>query len=297
MNAPSRWTVDRRTFIGGSEIAAVCGLHPTRTALDVWGNKVHGYERAVGPEAEVGLVYEAPTVELYVSRLNVTDEMRMSGTLVDPANPWAAATPDRVRMTEAGCINVQVKVVGEHMTHRWGRPEDAPESVPVDIVAQVTWESRAIEAALGIRVESIHVVANLGGTNIVVFPMAYDREFSDLLFATAREWWFTHVEGRVMPEITEANASAARALLAHMHPRETLPMAEASGELANLARIYDARRSFAKAADASLEEARSRLIAAIGDTAGFETDDGAIRVTHKANKKGSRQLLVTMREV
>lgn len=301
MNAPldvSRWSVDRRTFIGGSEIAAVCGLHPTRTALDVWGNKVHGYERKVGPEAEVGLEYEEPTARLYARRMGVIEPMEMRGTLVDPANPWAGATPDRLRlMPDGSCINVQVKVVGEHMTRRWGKPEDGVSAIPLDIFAQVTWEARAIEAATGMRVDLSHVPTNLGGTNIVTFLAPYDREFSALLFETAREWWRRYVVGREMPEITEANASAARALLAHMHPRETLPMVECSSEHVAAAHAYDAARTAAKVADAGKDEAAAKLIALVGDAEGFESDDGLVRVTHKATKKGNRSLLVTIREV
>lgn len=304
MNAPaspfdaSRWTVPRSTFIGGSDIAAVCGLHPSKSALDVWGAKVHGYDPIVGPEAEVGLIYEAGTIELYRRRMNVAEELRMSGTLVDPASPWAGATPDRLRIMDGDvCVNVQAKLVGEHMTNRWGKPEDGVQSIPIDIFAQVTWEARAIEAATGMRVDLSHIPANLGGTNLVVYSAPYDREFSDLLFNTAREWWQRFVVGRVMPEITEENAEAARALIAHMHPRETLPMVPCSGEHAALAVAYDRAREVAKVADKRKDEAAAKLTALIGDAIGFESDDGMIRVTHKATKKGNRSLLVTVKEI
>lgn len=297
MNAVSRWTVDRRTFIGGSEIAAVCGLHPTRNALDVWGTKVCDYEPTVGPEAEVGHAYEGPTADLYVSRNNIADTLTMHGTLVDPAAPWAGATPDRIRHTSAGrCINVQIKIVGEHMTRRWGRPDEAPESVPVEVLAQVTWEARAIEKSLGLTVEQNHVVANLGGTNIVTFPFAYDREFADLLFDRAEAWWQRHVVGREMPEITEENADSARAILSHLHPRDVLPMLEPGHPLLDLAWAYDRAAKHLRTSQGERDACAARLCAAIGDSAGFQSDDERVRATWKTNRAGVRSLRVDIKE-
>lgn len=293
----SRWTRDRRTFLGGSEIAAVVGLHPTRNALDVWGAKVANYEPMVGPEAEVGHAYEAPTAELYRTRNNVAEPLMMFGTVVDPDAPWAGATPDRLRMNGAkACTNVQIKIVGEHMTRRWGRPDESPESVPVEVLAQVAWESRAIEKGLGIHVEGIHVVANLGGTNIVTYPIEYDREFSALLFERARTWWETHVVGRVMPEITDENADSARAVLAALHPRDVLPMLPPGDPLLELAWAYERAAKLLKGSQANRDACHARLCQAIGDSIGFQSDDERVRVTWKTNRSGVRSLRVDIKE-
>lgn len=300
MNVPhdvSRWTVDRRTFVGGSEIAAVCGLHPTITGLDVWASKVDGYERQVGPEAEVGLEYEEPTARLYARRLDVREPLEMRGSLVDPAFPWAGATPDRLRIMPANeCINVQIKIVGLHSARLWDRVELGPEAIPTHVHAQVTWEARAIEAATGMRVDLTHLVANVGGTDIRVYHIPHDREFGALLFECAREWWEAFVVPRVMPEITEENAESARKVIAHRYPRETLPALAPGHEHLALAREYGRLRGAAKRADSAVDACAAKLCAVIGDSVGFASDDERIRVTWKATAKGNRTLRVDIKE-
>ena len=101
-------TIDRTSYLGGSEIAAVVGLSPYRTSLDVWARKVLNHEQDAGPAAEAGLVMEAGILELYARRAKATD-LRILGTCIDPNETWIGATPDRVR--DCG-INVQAKLVG-----------------------------------------------------------------------------------------------------------------------------------------------------------------------------------------
>lgn len=294
MNHASRWTIDRSTYIGGSEIAAVVGLHPTRNGLDVWAAKVDGFSPEVGPEAELGLAYEGPTAEVWARRVGVADgDLRMLGTLVDPEAEWAGATPDRVRTVGEGQVeNIQIKIVGQHAAHRWGRPDQGAEAVPVEVLAQVAWEARAIERATGLVVVENVVVANVGGTDLRTYRFPFDRELAALLFDAAREWWESYVLTGEMPEITDENAESARAILAHRYPRDVLPKLEPGHVHLALAREYAAARGAAKAADDHLEACAARLTAAIGDSIGFESDDERVRVTWKANKKGTRSLRV-----
>jgi hypothetical protein len=158
------------------------------------------------------------------------------------------------------------------------------------VLAQVTWEARAIErgfavAAPDFEVPESHVVA-LIGTELRVFTVPTDRELMDLLFEAAGDFWRDHVESGRPPEITEDNATAARELVGRRYPRERLPMVPATDELVRLAREYDAARAAAESAAARKDAAYARLAGAIGDAEGFAADDGAVRVTFKANASG-----------
>jgi predicted phage-related endonuclease len=290
----SRPTVDRRTYIGGSSIGAVVGLHPYKTSLDVWGEIVHGVAPEVGPAAEVGLVLEEPVAHLYATRMLQDHGACFSvGTMRDRSCTWAAATPDRVVWHGGPTVrNVQIKVVGLAQQWRWGEPEQGPEGVPPEVLAQVTWEARAIErgwtvagAPINVECPESHVVA-LIGTELRVFAVPTDRELMDLLFEAAGDFWRDHVETGRPPEITEENASAARELVGRRYPRERLPMVPATDELVRLAREYDVARAEAEAAEARKDAAYARLAGAIGDAEGFAADDGAVRVTFKANASG-----------
>lgn len=269
-------TADRRTYLGGSEIAAVVGLSPYATALDVWARKALGITSDAGPAAEVGIVLEPAVVELYRIRHRAED-LRVLGTCIDPKEPWIGATPDRVRDCN---INVQVKVVGLFQSNRWGSPEDGAAGVPAEVLCQVAWECNAIERATGRRIDMSHVVA-LIGTDLRVFEVPTDREMIAMLLDAARAFWTDHVLPSRPPEVTAENADSARDLVSVIYPNAKLPIVSASDEVIRLALAYDDAREACDKANDHKSACAAQLCAAIGENEGAVSDDGAVRVTWK----------------
>lgn len=277
LNGASLSTLDRRSYLGGSEIAAVVGLSPYATALDVWARKVLGVESPTSPAAEVGIVLEPAVAELYRIRHRAED-MRILGTCIDPREPWIGATPDRVRDCD---INVQVKVVGQWQASRWGVPDDGPEGVPPEVLCQVAWESNAIERATGRRIDVSHVPALLG-TDLRVFEVPADRAMIAMLIDAARSFWTDHVVTGKPPEITAEMGESARELVHMIYPKDTRPVVDASDEIVRLAIAYDdARRACDEANDAKGAVA-AQLCALIGEHEGAVTADGSVRVGWKS---------------
>lgn len=276
LSTASLSTIDRRSYLGGSEIAAVVGLSPYATALDVWARKALGIVSETSPAAEVGIVLEPAVVELYRLR-HAADDMRILGTVVDPAESWIGATPDRVRDCN---VNVQVKVVGIWQANRWGSPEDGPEAVPAEVLCQVAWESNAIERATGRRIDVSHVPA-LIGTDLRVFEIPTDRKMIAMLLDAARSFWTDHVLTGRPPEITAEMGESARELVSAMYPQETRPVVDASDEIVRLAFAYDDARSACDASEKAKSAAAAALCAALGDHEGAITEDGSVRVAWK----------------
>lgn len=281
MTGASLSTIDRASYLGGSEIAAVCGLSPYASSLDVWARKVIGHEREVGPAAEAGLVMEPGILELYARRAKA-DDMRILGTCIDPDEPWIGATPDRVR--DCG-INVQAKLVGVWQSNRWGVPEDGPEGVPSEVLCQVAWESNAIERATGRTIHMSHVPA-LIGTDLRVFVVPTDRAMIAMLLDAARAFWTDHVLTKRPPEITEEMGESARDLVSVLFPKDTRPVVEATSEIVRLAMAYDDARIECDRSDKVKSACAAALCQAIGEHEGAVTADGSVRVGWKSRASG-----------
>jgi putative phage-type endonuclease len=88
---------DRTKFIGGSEIAAVCGVSPWATPLDIYYRK-RGLvdEQEMTAPMEMGLFLEEPASKLYSERYGVKLRRRIKEPVLTIEDfPWYGATPDR----------------------------------------------------------------------------------------------------------------------------------------------------------------------------------------------------------
>src|SRR4051812_13439051 len=101
----------RQHTLGASEIAAVCGLNPWKSAHDVWLVKRGLAEEAGNARTRMGLRVEAAVAEEYCETENA--QIAHFGTLVHPEDPWMSATPDACvagasRLLEIKCVGWRI---------------------------------------------------------------------------------------------------------------------------------------------------------------------------------------------
>lgn len=135
----------RRKSLGASDMAAVVGVSPYKTAADVWHDKVFGRPKAdkrLEDLAEWGDLIEPAIREWYKRRLPEHCTLSVpKESLVDLEREWATATPD-------GIISRHDPKVPELVTERWGLEiknrgkDDKPrwvDHVPCEVAAQAYW--------------------------------------------------------------------------------------------------------------------------------------------------------------
>lgn len=267
--------IARRSFLGASEVAAVCGICPFGTPLTVWASK-KGYSESIKSDAtELGRRFEAPLLAYYADKTGAT--LTYPGTVKRTDSPWMAATPDAVAN---GKIDVQAKIVGEDMAHHWD--EGAPDYVQ----CQVQWEMHVT----GLQVA--HVIACIAGPTYRCVEVPRDDIMVGYLVEICTEFWERYIVGSEMPEVD--GSDAAKRILARRFKSPTQGMADAVPEIIADAREY--RRLGAEIAD---RQKAKDLIAnsmrlAIGDRQGLKWPGGY--VSWKADKNGERRLYVHERE-
>jgi putative phage-type endonuclease len=197
------WLAARRTGIGGSDIAAILGLSPWRTPLDVYRDKVEGTQQTETEAMRWGRLLEDVIAREYAARAGV--RIQRINTLIRARDrEWAIATLDRVVMPARGRARVrggelrgadgvlECKLVGPNAASEWGRGGD-PEAVPLHCAAQCMWY-------LGITgLPWCDVAALIGGQRLVVRRIERDDETIAAMFERAEKFWRDHVLARVPP--------------------------------------------------------------------------------------------------
>lgn len=268
-------TEERRSYLGASDIAAVLGIAPYSTALDVWAEKVHGIGVTDNEPMRIGRELERPVLSaLYAKPRGLL--LRYPGTWRHPSEPWMAATPDAFAGRENQPIDrtAECKIVGRRQMHRWGDADQGPDGIPPEVLCQVTWQLAAVRAGaelldsadfLAQPLESADVVALLG-TELRIYGVAFDADFAANLMEAGRAWWRRHVEKGEMPEVYAENATR---LLARIHPKGvegTLVMTE---DVRALAGQWMRAAAAEKSAEAEKGQLAAKLCAQIGDADGF----------------------------
>lgn len=270
--APSAPTVEHRQYLGASDLGALLGIDPHRTALSVWCEKSGRAQSITSLEMEAGNDHEPGVIAGYTRRV-VHREQRCErvsypgpGTLISPRDARRGATPDaiatHVRYRE---ITVQAKFVGVRGAGDWGPEENGVDAVPERVVVQVHWETHHAREVLGIAGEVAHVCADIG-TDRRFYEVPIDDDLIADLLDLHNEWWKRHVEGDEMPIVTADD----RDLVTRLFPDVRAPLDDnPTPEVLDLVRRYDAARQIAKDADVAKSLIATELCAAIGDREGF----------------------------
>ncbi len=256
----------RKTAIGASEIAAIAGLSPWATPIDIYMRKV-GLVPPSGErseQSELGDLLEPAIARLAAKRLGIEIEYAGGRSVQHPEHSFLLATPDYVVLDPNRDPHgvLEIKSVGYRVADRWG---DEP---PDFVVAQVQTQL----ACTGLR-DGI-IAALIGGRDLRTYEVPYDAEFATGLIAIAREFWEQHVVPRIPPELDETEAS--RKLLAARYPRHVDDIRPARPEIDQLAKTLREARVQANRAYAIARLLEYQICAEIGDAAGIETAEGRL---------------------
>ena len=209
--------LDRRTYLGGSDIAAVMGLSPWQTPLQLYERKMSATPEIITEEKRRFFArrkrQEPVIAEMLFDTYGIeVTRLSMDGNpnrYVDPDYQFLAAEIDfEFLMTDTarGCfdrpefcaipngtlLNGEIKTVHPFKASEWG--EEGSEDVPVHYAAQVMH-------GLGVTRRPAALVAALFGLdNLVAFPVIADAETIAAIRQKAITFWADHILARVAPD-------------------------------------------------------------------------------------------------
>jgi putative phage-type endonuclease len=275
----AEWLAERRKGLGGSDMAAILGLSPWRTAVDVWMDKTgKGEDQPETPAMRWGTLLEDLVAKEYAEKMNVS-VTRVNQMLKNPSMPFLIGNIDRA-VSEIGKRPV---VNGEFRTERilecktsrtfsnsdWG-PEMTDE-IPVYYMTQVLHY-------LGLTGTEICDVACLfDGRDFKVYRVRKDMELINRMWEKAARFWEDHVLKDTPPDPVSASDVST------LFPRSSAKAIEASGEVAEAARKAEAIKNHIKDLEAQLEAEESKVKLFMLDNDAL-TIEGKTVLTWKCNR-------------
>lgn len=309
------WLEERRKGIGGSDVAAVLGLNPYRTPLDLWEDKTGKAEELPQSESaywgtalEDVVAHEFSTrTGMMVRRFSKPLSTSFNGIVDVPSNArgWARANIDRAIVNQKFSKTVRLadecssrlrdhcaqhglmlttdmilecKTANARMADEWGPSQEAEivaGSVTSEHKIPIYYETQ-VQWYMGVTGASVAYVAVLiGGQDFRIYQVARDDELIDAMVAKCWAFWRDHVMTDTPPD--PSSVGDVKKLFAS----DDGEMREASNDEA--AQIGELRNLDAQIK--SLEEQRkalaSKIILAIGPSAGLLIG-GEKAVTYKA---------------
>jgi putative phage-type endonuclease len=270
----------RKSGIGGSDIAAILGLSPWKTAVDVWLDKT---SHAQNPEPNEAMLWGSRLEDVVAEHYrNTTGRslQRVRQLLRHPKHEWAIGHIDRAVVTPGSRARfdgerlrgadgiLEVKTASAYKSGEWGRPDDE-DAIPTHYAAQAMWY-------LGITgLDWCDVPVLIGGQRYLCKRVERDDDTIKGMLERAEEFWRKNVLERIPPE-PKTGEDAMK-----LFPRDSGRVVEASIEAAAMLTRARELKEQIKALEGELEAALGGVKAYMADASAI-TLSGEVLATWKA---------------
>jgi putative phage-type endonuclease len=274
---------DRKSYIGGSDIAAAMGVSRWKTPLQLWAEKTGQVE----PEdiSEKEYVVLGSELEEFIARKferkTGIKVRRAPCRYVSQTHPFMACQIDRL------CTGTEDLLECKNVS-AWKAKEWEGEEIPIEYILQVSWQLMITKRKTG------YIAALVGGNKFLWKKVEADQELFDKMFAVACDFW-KMVEDKV-PPVAESDDNR---FMLELYPTAGDQIKEASQDVTTAI----AQLQLTKAEIINLEKVKddleAKLKAVIGDALGIRTPEYTAKwisvkgSTFTVTKPDSRMLRIT----
>lgn len=280
--------------IGCGELAAILGLDPYRSALDVWAQKRGLVEDRDETSAAIdrGVALESAVVDWFVRThaagpvLRQNQDGRTDGYDVPIRRGYLVGSPDAGSPVISGgkIVAWHFGVEAKTRQHDAGWGEPMTDEIPPTERAQV-------EGYLALTDAAAWFVPVLFGSpfEFRLYVVRRDSARSERLRAFVERWWQKHIVDGESPAVADTERSRLARL---RHPSVAAPMLRSSAPevLAVMRERREAEREY-ESAKAAFEAAERRRLAAggaveelLGDAVGIETPIGSATLRTRTSR-------------
>ena len=273
MNAPIATAPDRTKFLGGSDIAAILGISPWKTAIDLWIDKTT-------PPKEDGHNWRAKArgtrLEPYILDM-IREEhgvhvVARNERYTDADVPYFAAEID----AETDDENIEIKTVHPFKSKEWGDLQT--DQLPLHYVAQVQW-------GMGIRRKERCRVFALIGDDLRPYVVDRDEETIAAMREKAAEFWTRYVLAKLRPPIDYADSKTLDTLR-RLYPGTDGSTVEATAMHEHWRAVMQTAQDMAAKYEAVIDGAKAHLMAEMGAAAMLKFSDGKAYRRKLTTRKG-----------
>lgn len=265
---------DRTKFVGGSDIAAILGISPWKTAIDLWLDKTttsaeDGRNRAAKSR---GTRLEPYILDMIREEHGLQIVAR-NERYVDAAVPYFAAEIDAETAEE----NIEIKTAHPFKSKDWGDLDT--DQLPLHYVAQVQW-------GLGIRPKARTRVFALIGDDLRPYVVERDEETIAALREKAAEFWARYVLAGLRPPMDYADSKTLDTLR-RLYPGTDGSTIEATAMHEHWRAVLQTAQAMRDKYEGVIDGAKAHLMAEMGAAALMRFGDGKAFRRKEISKKAT----------
>ena len=184
------WLRERKNYLGGTDLAAICGLSPYRTALDVYLDKTSDdIEENTNSAMHWGTLLEDVVAKEYAEVTGQTIGIEPN-TIYHPSIKFLAANIDRWVGNKKYVL--ECKTAGFTKAKEWG--DSGTDQIPESYLVQVAHYAAICD------VPKVDIAVLIGGQDFRIYTYNRNKELEEKLIKIACNFWHNHIEKRIPPK-------------------------------------------------------------------------------------------------
>lgn len=188
-NLVQKERLDRSTYIGGSDIAAIMGVNPYKTALDVYNEKINGKTTEKNIAMRLGLHCESVILDIYEEEMvhpaGVRDVIVKSSEY-----DFMRCQVDWMNSIECDFI-CDAKLAGQYRQQEFG--DDFSSLFPVDYKHQLAYQRRLTGCSYA------DLMVLFAPTHHQILRYEIDERFEQNIIDNVIDFWNNHILKRIPP--------------------------------------------------------------------------------------------------
>jgi putative phage-type endonuclease len=183
----------RKNFICGSDISALVGANPYKTAVDIYLDKINpevAIEQTSEP-ARFGILLEDIVAQEYADRTGYNIELEPK-LVINDKYPFAAANIDRWVNNKNHIL--ECKTTSFIKRDAWGA--EGTDQIPDMYLCQVAWY------AFVCNKPKVDIAVLIGGQDFRIYTYERNMNLELKLIAIARKFWYENIINRIPPNPT-----------------------------------------------------------------------------------------------
>ena len=238
----------REMGIGGTDIAAIMGIHKYKTAHDVFMDKTgRSVPVAMNQAMYWGLKKEPIIADRYQEDHPEIKLVCDLGIMRNPKHEWWLGSPDG-QIEKGGEVirGLEIKTGSVYRKKDWG--EEGTDQIPKEYLLQCMWYMPVI------GVNEMHVAVLLGQRDYAEFVVKRDNDLLTMMYESGKDFWENYVK-KDMPPPTDGS-DACKDYMVEKYPEASDDMLDPDDMIQDLA----ARYNDIKTQIGLLEEEEEKLI-------------------------------------
>lgn len=184
------WLRERKNYLGGTDLAAICGLNPYRTALDVYLNKTSDdITEETSPAMRWGNLLEDAVAKAYSEDTGYTIAIEPN-TLYHPEYKFLGANIDRWVGNKEYVL--ECKTAGFTRGKEWG--DLGTDQIPESYLVQVAYYAAICD------VPKVDIAVLIGGQDFRIYTYTRNKPLEDKIMKIGINFWHNHIEKRIPPK-------------------------------------------------------------------------------------------------